>query len=207
MKNGEDKMANRARSLLLSSSFLILNSAMAASCASVGGASAKREPLMVPPAPPRVIAPAPEPATETPVSEYEPVPPLPRASRPSRETPRAEPKPASTETTAVPPGPTEAGSQNKPVAPAPGVPAPELRTVETPGDAQATRQVRDAIERALRTLAGIDYRALPQPSQVQYDMAKRFIEQSEEALKARNFTAAQLMAEKAATIAKELSGR
>jgi hypothetical protein len=67
--------------------------------------------------------------------------------------------------------------------------------------------VRDAIELAGRTLSRIDYRALPKPSQIQYDMAKRFIEQSEEALKVRNYTAAQLMAEKAGTIAKELSGR
>ena len=65
----------------------------------------------------------------------------------------------------------------------------------------------DPPPKAGRTLAQIDYGKLTKPSQLQYDMAKRFIEQSEEALKAKNFTAAQLMAEKAETIAKELSGR
>jgi hypothetical protein len=171
-------------------------------CATVKSASATREPLVVPPAPPRVIVPAPLPAQEAPMLEPEPVPPLPRPSRQSRETQRAEPKPADH----AAPGPTEAESVIK--GPVPAVaPAPELRTVETPDDAKATRLVRDTLERAGRTLGGIDYRALPQPSQLQYDMAKRFIEQSEEALRARNYTAAQLMAEKAETIAKELSGR
>jgi hypothetical protein len=82
-----------------------------------------------------------------------------------------------------------------------------LRTVETPDEAKALQLLNETISRAGRTLSTIDYRALPRPSQIQYDMAKRFIEQSEEAMKTRNYTAAQLMAEKAATIAKELAGR
>jgi hypothetical protein len=178
--------------------------ALTTGCAAVKSASAIREPLAVPPAPPRVIIPAPLPAPQdTPVVEPEPVPPLPRVSRQLRETQRSEPKSPSEHTA---PGPTEAESVVK--SPVPAVaPAPELRTGETPDDAKATRLVRDTLERAGRTLGGIDYRALPQPSQLQYDMAKQFIEQSEEALKARNYTAAQLMAEKAETIAKELSGR
>lgn len=196
------------RSQLSAIGLLFSSVALSAACSSMQ-ASAKREPLVVPPAPPRVIAPVPAPPSEEPVAVHEPVPPLPRAPRPSRETPRTDPKPAPPGDAQVPVGPTEAESQPKPAtpAPAPVAPAPELRTVETPDDGEATRQVRDTIERAGRTLAGIDYRALPKPSQVQYDMAKRFIEQSEEALKTRNFTAAKLMAEKAATIAKELSGR
>lgn len=196
------------RSQLSAIGLLFSGVALSAACSSMQ-ASARREPLVVPPAPPRVIAPAPTPPTEEPVAVHEPVPPLPRPSRPARETPRADPKAPASAEPPVPVGPTEAESQAKPAAAAsaPGVPAPELRTVETPDDVEATRQVRDTIERAGRTLSGIDYRALPKPSQVQYDMAKRFIEQSEEALKARNFTAAKLMAEKAATIAKELSGR
>ena len=51
--------------------------------------------------------------------------------------------------------------------------------------ALATRNVRETMERAGRTLAQIDYGKLTKPSQLQYDMAKRFIEQSEEALKAK----------------------
>lgn len=176
--------------------------AWGSACATRTASSARREPLAVPPAPPRVLVPpAPGPTTEPVVSDPEPVPQLPTASRRSRES-RTEPKPAQPET---PPAPAEAEAP-KPAA-STGAPPPELRTVEGPDEGKATRQVRDTIERAGRTLGGIDYRALSQQAKLQYDMAKRFIEQSEEALKTRNYTAAQLMADKAETIARELSGR
>lgn len=181
-----------------------------AACETTRASSAKREPLVIPPAPPRIIAPVEEPPEDESVvgEEREPVPPLPRPQR-ARDTnaPRtAEPKPAQQET----PGPTEAESQLKPPPAAPAAPvspSPELRTIDTPDPPRAMRSVRDTIERAGRTLAQIDYGKLPKPSQLQYDMAKRFIEQAEEALRAKNFTAAQLMADKAETIAKELAGR
>jgi hypothetical protein len=188
------------------SSILLIVALATSGCLTTRAADAKREPLVMPPAPPRVIAPTPEPPQEEPVAEPEPVPPLPRVSR-TRENPRPESKPTTTSEPAPPPGPTEAESASRPPAPANSAPAPELRTVETPDDGKASQLVRDTLTRANRTLSTIDYRALPRPSQIQYDMAKRFIEQSEEAMKTRNYTAAQLMAEKAATIAKELSGR
>ncbi len=201
----------RSPIVFLFSSFFVLLSLIvfSSACTTTKAASAKREPLVVPPAPPRVIAPVEEPQDESVTGvEREPVPPLPKPPR-SRESGAArstEPKPPQQGA----PGPTEAESQVKPQpsAPAPPVtPAPELRTIDTPDPAQAHRSVKDTIERAGRTLAQIDYGRLPKSSQLQYDMAKRFIEQADEALKAKNFTAAQLMADKAETIAKELSGR
>jgi len=176
-------------------------------CVTTKAATAKKEPLVVPPAPPRVIAPMPEPDDAS-VTDGEPeqVPPLPRQSRttPRDNAPRSEPKPPQQGA----PGPVEAEAKPATTAqPPPVTPAPELRTMDTRDPALATRQVRDTMERAGRILAQIDYGKLPKASQLQYDMAKRFIEQSEEALKNKNFTAAQLMAEKAETIAKELSGR
>jgi hypothetical protein len=181
----------------------------ASACLTTKAATAPREPLVVPPAPPRVIAPVPEPEDESMTGgEREPVPQLPRQSRttPRENAPRTEPKPP--QQGAAGTGPTEAEAK-PPAAPAapPVTPAPELRTIDTPDAAKATREVRETVERAGRTLAQIDYGRLGKASQLQYDMAKRFIEQSEEALKARNYTAAQLMAEKAETIARELSGR
>ncbi len=188
---------------LLSSVFLSVSA-----CETAKGAAA-HEPLVVPPAPPRVIAPAPEPTDETVTGgERAPVPPLPRPQRPpSREA--TPPRPAEPKAPQEVPGPTEGESLKAPApaAASPVTPAPELRTIDTPDPAQAIRGVRDTLERAGRTLAQIDYGKLPKPSQLQYDMAKRFMEQSEEALKAKNFTAAQLMADKAETIAKELLGR
>jgi hypothetical protein len=180
-----------------------------AGCATTKAAAVKKEPLVVPPAPPRVIAPMPQPQEESVTGgEREPVPQLPRQSRtsPRENAPRAEPKPPQQGM----PGPTEAEAKPPAVMqPPPVAPAPELRTIDadTRDPAEATRQVRETMERAGRILAQIDYGKLAKASQLQYDMAKRFIEQSDEALKAKNFTAAQLMAEKAETIARELSGR
>ena len=175
-------------------------------CLTTKAATVKKEPLVVPPAPPRVIAPIPEPDDQSVTGEQETVPQLPRQSRtvPRESAPRVEPKPPQQGM----PGPTEAEAKPPaPPPPTPVAPTPELRTIDSGDPAQATRNVRDTMERAGRRLAQIDYGKLPKPSQLQYDMAKRFIEQSEEALKNKNFTAAQLMAEKAETIARELSGR
>ncbi|HSL24341.1 MAG TPA: hypothetical protein VK886_22595 [Vicinamibacterales bacterium] len=192
-------------SIILPAVAIVVSSACATTKAS---SSAKHEPLAVPPPPPRVIVPAPEPVQETVAPQPELVPALPRPARSSpREPARSEPKASGTTTDpAAAPQPAAAPPPN---AGATGAPpqASELRTVETPDDSKASRLVRDTLDRAGRTLNGIDYARLPKPSQLQYDMAKRFIEQSEEALRTRNFTAAQLMAEKADTIAKELSGR
>ena len=184
----------------------------ASACATSQASSAKREPLKVPPAPPRVITPAPEPPEEG--ATPEPVPALPRASRPASREPapaKTEPKP----TTEAPPQPA-AETPVTPSAPTPTPGAtppsaaagpPELRTAGTPDDAKASRDVRDALDRAGKLLNSIDYRALSSPSKLQYDMAKRFIEQSEEALRTRNYVAAKLMAEKAETIGRELGGK
>jgi hypothetical protein len=130
----------------------------------------------------------------------EPVPPLPRAARAAPQ--RTEPKPAEQS----PETPAAAATPAPAPPPATGS-TPELRTVEAPDEASATKQVRETLDRANGTLGRVDYRNLSQAAKLQYDMAKRFIEQAEEAVKAKNYTAAQLMAEKADTIAKELSGR
>jgi hypothetical protein len=184
----------------------LLLAVAASGCLTTKAATVKKEPLVVPPAPPRVIAPIPEPDDQVVTSsEPEPVPQLPRQTRtaPRENPPRAEPKPPQQGA----PGPTETEAKPAAAPPPAPTPGPELRTIDSQDPALATRKVRDTMERAGRTLGQIDYGKLPKPSQLQYDMAKRFIEQSEEALKAKNFTAAQLMAEKAETIAKELSGR
>ncbi len=187
--------------------FLIFLVASSSGCATTKASTTKHEPLQVPPAPPRVIAPAPEPPEEG--TEPEPVPPLPRASRPApREAAPAKSEPKTTAETPAPAA-TETPAAPTPAAapgPATGAAAPELKTAGTPDDAKASRDVRDTLDRAGKLLNSIDYRALSSSSKLQYDMAKRFIEQSEDALKARNYVAAKLMAEKAETIGKELGG-
>jgi hypothetical protein len=166
-------------------------------------------PLSIPEPPPRVVEQLPEveelPAElprREPTGTVGPARPQ-RASRengtvakaePKTEPPKADPAPSPAEAPAVtPPSPTPA--------------RPELRTPETADEESAVREVRDTLERASKLLAKVDYRSLRRDARLQYDTAKRFIEQADEALKARNPVAAQYLAGKAETIAKGLGGR
>jgi hypothetical protein len=67
--------------------------------------------------------------------------------------------------------------------------------------------VRETLDRAAKMLAKVDYRSLRREGKQQYDTAKRFIEQADEALGSRNYIAALYLAGKAETIAKGLTGR
>ena len=95
-----------------------------------------------------------------------------------------------------------------PVAAAPATPEPgrELRTTSSAADAAAERQVRDLLSKASRDLNRIDYRKLSNEGRSQYDQAKRFADQAEQAIKERNFVFATTLAEKAATLAAQLGG-
>jgi hypothetical protein len=175
-------------------------------CASVSAKTnpAERPPLSVPPPPPRVIESAPQP---DPVPE--PVPELPAApapaprSRPtrdsgSRQEPPKSPDPKGGEATAAEPvGP----------APAPAQPAPQLRTPQTADSSEAERNVRSTIDRANRSLGGVNFAPLSNDRKKAYNDAKMFIQQAEEALKQGNFVFAQGVATKAETLARELAGR
>ena len=53
----------------------------------------------------------------------------------------------------------------------------------------------------------VNYQALNADGRTQYDTAKRFISQAEEAVRAKNLVFASNLAEKAAALASQLSGR
>ena len=72
---------------------------------------------------------------------------------------------------------------------------------------QVEQRVRGMLTNAGRDLARIDYRALGVDAQAQYDIAKRFTEQAEEALKAKNLLFAEQLADKAAALAAQLLKR
>jgi hypothetical protein len=152
------------------------------------------------PAPPnRVFAPP-----EEPVPVQAPPPEVADAEPPKPAPPRAVRKPA-------PSPPAEAQREPEPpppVAAAPAQPEPgrELRTTSSSADANAERQVRDLLLKATRALGRIDYRKLSNEGRSQYDQAKRFAEQAEQAIKERNFVFASTLAEKAATLASQLAG-
>ncbi|MGH9313322.1 MAG: hypothetical protein ACRD1S_09000 [Vicinamibacterales bacterium] len=158
-------------------------------------------PLAIPEPPPRLIEPLPE-VAEMPPPEPErrdPAPPAPRVTRPPRDTQAARPDPK--------PDPAKPSDLVVVEGPVPSAPRAELRTPETADEEEAARGVRETLDRASKTLARIDYRTLGKEGQEQYNTAKRFMEQAEEALRARNPIAAKYLAEKADTLAKGLTGR
>jgi hypothetical protein len=158
-------------------------------------------PLAIPEPPPRLIEPLPE-VAEMPPPEperHDPVPPAPRITRPPRDTGAARPDPKPDPAKPVEPPPVVE-------TPIPSAPRAELRTPETANE-EMSREVRDTLDRASKTLGRVDYRTLAKDGQEQYNTAKRFMEQAEEALRARNQIAAKYLADKADTIAKALTGR
>ena len=171
---------------------LVCGLAAAGSLAGVrrpGAAEAPAMPTLAPPeVPPRVVA------------EYEPDPPLPAA-------------PVTTEALAVPSRPVRpprrdtprdrsGGVQAAPVAAAaaPAAPPPSL-TLQTPGNTQVDQSVRTLLARAARDLGRVDYATLDTDGKAQYDTARRFMQQADDALKSRNVMFAGKLADKAATMA------
>jgi hypothetical protein len=189
---------------------VVLSAALAAGCASAQARTADR-PLDVPVPPARAVEPLPdddldaaktEPPVEVPSAPAAGTRPAPRppAARPPRE---SRPEPSRSETAK----PETIGPPAEARPPAGTDPGQELRTPQTTSDAEAARLIRDSLTRAGQLLDGINYRALNADAQGQYDTAKRFMAQADEALRARNFVFATSLAGKAETIARQLSGR
>jgi hypothetical protein len=82
-----------------------------------------------------------------------------------------------------------------------------LETQLPGGENEATRAIRGQLKKASDDLSHVDYGGLSRDGQSQYDAAKRFIDQAEQALKERNFVYASKLADKAATLASLLLGR
>jgi hypothetical protein len=175
--------------------------ALLAALAASGCAKARAQtvpdgpPLATPPPPSRVFAPLEEePLISTPVEEATaaPAPRVPATTPPARRPSPPEPE--------------------KPAAPAPApAPAAEvprvLSAASSPADAESTQRITELLRNAARDLKGVDYGKLTRGGKEQYDQAKLFAEEAEKALRERNFVYAQTVADKAANLARELSGR
>lgn len=164
--------------------------AMSACATARAAAAVEAEPLQVPPVPPRVIVPDIEeivPAVDDPAVPKPPAPRPDAAAKPP-EKPTEPPKPGQVETPPV----TVAES------------APRVRTPQTANDEQAEREVRSIMARAQGLLRTVDYRALSSAARQQYDTARRFITQADNALRIRNYVFARNLADKAETLARQL---
>jgi hypothetical protein len=145
-------------------------------------------PLDPPPPPPRVVAvytPEPEPLPVAPAVEA--APPMRPPARPAR--PEQKPEPATST-----PDPVEAITR-----PPSG---PSLTMTPTAGsEPQTAAAIRDLLGRAARDLSRVNSASLNNDGRAQYDQARRFMQQAEEALKVRNVVFAGKLADKAATMA------
>ena len=174
--------------------------------AAVGCAKARASAL---PAGPPLETPLPPPRVVSSPIESEPivtaVPPIEGPS--PRTTPNA-PRAAAPRPERPEPAPAPVASQ-VPAPPVPPAPVDEPpRTLQTTANAgQAEQRIRGLMANAARDLGRIDYKALSVDAQAQYDIAKRFTEQADEALKSKNIVFAEQLADKAAALAAQLLKR
>jgi hypothetical protein len=158
-------------------------------------------PLDMPEPPPRVVevrepdVPPPISLPEEPVRNTPTLPP----SRPATEPARPAQPPAAPET------PVDAAKPEELTTPRPPT---TLQTTPTQREEEVERRIWGLLGQAKADLNRINYQALTSDGRTQYEQAKRFISQAEDALqRARNFVYANNLADKAATIAAQLLGR
>lgn len=94
----------------------------------------------------------------------------------------------------------------KPADDAPKTPT-MLQTTPTQREGELDRRIRILVAQARNDLNRVNYQALNTDARNQYDMAKRFATQAEEAARARNLMFANNLADKAAALAAQLLGR
>lgn len=148
-------------------------------------------PLNVPDPPPRIVLPL----------EAEAPPPQPGPPDEPRRAPApARPRPAAPADT---PRAAEEPPRSAPTAP----PATTLQTTPAAEQGEVERAIRATMTRASADLNKIDYRALNADARTQYDTAKRFVQQAEDAIRMKNLPFAKNLADKAATLAAQLGGQ
>ena len=163
-------------------------------------------PLDMPAPPPRDIETV---NTETPPPPPPPAPPPPQ--EPPRTTTPARPRP--TPTTREPARTEPPKVEPAPVQPAPAPtneepkPASTLQTKPAGEEGDVEKAIRTTLKNATTDLNRVNYRTLNPDARTQYDSAKGFIRQAEDALRQKNLVFAKTVADKAAGIAAQLAGR
>ena len=189
---------------------MVLIAVLASGCAKAQAARTTPDgpPLDMPVSPPRDVETA---GGEAP-------PPMPLPQEPARNTPaRPRTTPARTEPRVDPPK-TEPPKSEPPPAPAPAPAPPQpppaeekppstLQTKPPGEEGDVERGIRVTLNRASSDLNRVDYRTLNTDARSQYDSAKLFIRQAEDAVRKKNLEFAKAMADKAGALAAQLAGR
>jgi outer membrane biosynthesis protein TonB len=180
----------------LASVAVVVLALAAAACVSAQAKGDAGGPALAPPAPP--------PHTIIPVEiiEEPAAPPAPPLPVPVIKRPSSRPRGAKPEKPAEKPveKPDPAAVSIPPPAP---VPAPPLQTTANVTEVEKT--IRARMTQARRDLDSIEARALNPERRTQYDTAKRFLQQAEDALKVKNLVFAEQLADKAVTLAAALA--
>lgn len=165
-------------------------------------AVAELPPLDMPAPPPRVVEVA-EPQ-QPPVVALPDEPRTTIRTRPAQPAQRADtPRPAEPPKTDV----IVAETPKPPADDQPKTPPTTLQTTPTQREAEVERRVNSLIAQAMNDLNRVNYQALTSDARNQYDTAKRFATQAQEALRTRNLVFANNLADKAAALAAQLLGR
>jgi hypothetical protein len=94
-----------------------------------------------------------------------------------------------------------------PKADEPPKPPTTLQTTTAAAEGEVERGIRVTLTRATADLGRINYRALNAEAKAQYDTARRFIQQADDAIREKNLVLAKNLADKAAGIAAQQAGR
>jgi hypothetical protein len=159
-------------------------------------------PLDVPAPPPRNVEAAEVQPPSPPPPPEEPVPAVPTRTRPSTTTQQQRPEPAKQEPPRVevpPPAEPKPAEESKAT--------PQLQTQPPGREVQLEQKIKEMLGRAGTNLNRLNYGALTADARTQYDQAKRFISQAQDALNKKNLVFAENLADKANTLAAQLSGR
>jgi hypothetical protein len=184
-------------------------------CARAHAKAAVPPALDVPAPPERIVEPLDaevvSPPARVPDDAPRPVPARPRPAasprpEPARvEAPKPEPPPKVEAAKPEPPPiepPKVAEEPPKPVAP-----PTQLQTTPAGSEGEVERSIRSMLTKAGSDLSRVNYRGLNADARTQYDTAKRFIQQADEAVRAKNLVFAKNLAEKASTLAAQLAGK
>jgi hypothetical protein len=201
MKNGRTTTGAAARGQMLLAAVAVCVALTAGGCRHPQARTVPEMPALdVPPPPPRDVAPAD-------AAVPQPIPLIEVPARTAPEPPRVPPpSPPRDAVRADPPKPEPAPEQPKPAEEVRS-PATTLQTTPADREVELERRVRASLKTAGDVLNRVDYRKLNADVQMQYDTAKSFIRQAEDALKTKNLVFAQTMADKAVALSGQLASR
>ena len=156
-------------------------------------------PLNMPAPPPRVVEvsdPASPPIVTLPEEPVHTVPPRPVPAAPQRT--EARPPDARPDATDVPRPTDDAARTPQP---------PTLQTTPAQQEGETERRIRALLAQATGDLNRINVQSLNADARQQFDTARRFVSQANDAIRARNLMFAGNLADKAAALAAQLAGR